>query len=101
MREDQGGHRGVRDGLTRLEGLVRYEDREVRVAGVAGVARVARVVRVARVARAARVASVARVGWEEGSFLPCGWRCRTKSAVVLAGRARCFGQGAECSRVYL
>ena len=22
-----------------------------------------------------------------------------KSAVVLAGRARCFGQGAECSRI--
>ena len=26
LREDQGGHRGGKDGLARLEGLVRYED---------------------------------------------------------------------------
>ena len=39
-------------------------------------------------------------GWEEGSFLLLGWRCRIKSALAMAGRARFFGQGAECSGVY-
>ena len=39
-------------------------------------------------------------GWEEGSFLLLGWRCRTKSALAMAGRARFFRQGAECAGVY-